>query len=154
MTQSQNPLKIVLAVHHFPPNFKAGAEWRAHRTATWLQRQGHIVKVVCVESIRDTRTSDLRWVDEQYDSLPVRRLFLNWANASDPARWEYDNPWAEAHLTEYLAEEKPDIFHLIGGYLMSAGAIRAAKHQEIPVTLTLTDFWSSLRQRLRRGTST
>jgi glycosyltransferase involved in cell wall biosynthesis len=73
--------------------------------------------------------------------LPVRRLFLNLSNASDPARWEYDNPWIEAHLTEYLAEEKPDIFHLISGYLMTAGAIRAVKCQGIPVTLTLTDFW-------------
>lgn len=134
-------MKIVIAVHHFPPHYTGGAEWRAHRTAKWLQSQGHVVKVICVESIDDTSTNSFRWVDETYDTLTVRRLFLNLADAADPVRWEYDNPWIENHLAEYLAREKPDIFHLISGYLMSGGAIRAANRLKIPVALTLTDFW-------------
>jgi hypothetical protein len=112
MNHSSHHLKIVLTLHHFSPNFKAGAEWRTHRTFTWLQCRGHVVKVAYIESIRDTATSDLRWVDEVYDSLSVHSLFLNLSNAPDPASWDYDNPWVEAHLTEYLAEEKPDTFHL------------------------------------------
>lgn len=134
-------LKIIIAVHHFPPTFKGGAEWRAHRTARWLQSQGHQVKVICVESIDDTATANLRWQDDTFDTIAVRRLFLNLAQAPDPVRWEYDNPWVEAHLAAYLAEEQPDIFHLISGYLMTAGAIKAAKALNIPITLTLTDFW-------------
>jgi glycosyltransferase involved in cell wall biosynthesis len=142
MIESSNqPLKIIIAVHHFPPTFKGGAEWRVHRTARWLQSQGHTVKVICVESIDEPGTADLRWVDDEFDSLGVHRLFLNLPNAPDPAKWEYDNPWIEAHLTQYLAEEKPDIFHMISGYLMTAAAIRAAKSLDIPVVLTLTDFW-------------
>jgi glycosyltransferase involved in cell wall biosynthesis len=86
-------------------------------------------------------TADLRWADEEFDSIGVRRLFLNLSNAPDPARWEYDNPWIETHLNQYLAEEKPDIFHLISGYLMTVAAIKAAKRLDIPVVLTLTDFW-------------
>jgi glycosyltransferase involved in cell wall biosynthesis len=135
------PLKIIIAVHHFPPTFKGGAEWRVHRTARWLQSQGHTVKVICVESIDDPGTANLRWVDDEFDSLGVHRLFLNLPNAPDPVKWEYDDPWIEAHLTQYLAEEKPDIFHMISGYLMTAAAIRAAKSLDIPVVLTLTDFW-------------
>ncbi len=141
MNCANQSLKIIIAVHHFPPSYKGGAEWRAHRTATWLQKQGHTVKVICVESISDSGTTDLRWIDEEFDSLPVRRLFLNLSNAPDQAQWEYDNPWIGAHLSQYLAEEKPDIFHLISGYLMSAAAIKAAKSLAIPVALTLTDFW-------------
>jgi glycosyltransferase involved in cell wall biosynthesis len=135
------PLRIVIAVHHFPPTFKGGAEWRAHRTAQWLQNQGHQVKVICVESIDDEATPTLRWQDETFDTISVRRLFLNLAQAPDPGRWEYDNPWIESHLSQYLAEEKPDVFHLISGYLMTAAAIKAAKALNIPVLLTLTDFW-------------
>lgn len=141
MSDHNHPLKIIIAVHHFPPHFKGGAEWRAYRTAQWLQSRGHTVKVICVESITDSLTPDLRWVDEKFDSLAVRRLFLNLANAPDPIKWEYDNSWIEAHLTSYLADEKPDIFHLISGYLMTAGAIKAAKNQHIPLVVTLTDFW-------------
>ncbi len=136
-----NPLKIVIAVHHFPPTFKGGAEWRAHRTATWLQNQGHRVKVICVEAIDDPNTLGLRWVDEEFDSLSVRRLFLNLANAPDPEKYEYDNLWIEGHLSQYLAENPPDIFHLISGYLMTAGAIKAAKKYHVPLVATLTDFW-------------
>jgi glycosyltransferase involved in cell wall biosynthesis len=144
-------MKILIAVHHFPPTFKGGAEWRAHRTAKWLQDRGHVVRVICVESINDPATADLRWVDETFDSLAVRRLFLNLPNATDLGKWEYDNPWIGAHLAQYLAEEKPDIFHLISGYLMTAAAIRAAKSLEIPVVLTLTDFWFlCLRHTLQR----
>lgn len=141
MSQINQPLKIIIAVHHFPPTFKGGAEWRAHRTAKWLQNQGHRVKVICVEAVDDANTPDLRWVDETFDALPVRRLFLNLPQAPDPLKWEYDNPWIESHLTQYLSEEKPDIFHLISGYLMTAAAIKAAKSQHIPVVATLTDFW-------------
>jgi len=139
--QTKYPLKIILAVHHFPPTFKGGAEWRAHRTAKWLQKQGHNIKVICIESANDANTTDLRWVDEKFGTLKVRRLFLNMPNSPDPIKWEYSNPWIEAHLTQYLAEEKPDIFHLISGYLMTASAITAAKNLDIPVVLTLTDFW-------------
>ncbi len=135
------PLKIVIAVHHFPPTFKGGAEWRAHRTATWLQNQGHRVKVICVEAINDTRTLGLHWVDSEFDGLAVRRLFLNLANAPDPAKYEYDNPLIESHLSQYLADEQPDIFHLISGYLMTAGAIKAVKKLNLPLVMTLTDFW-------------
>lgn len=91
MNQPTHPLKIVLVVHHFLPNFKAGAGWRAHRTATWLQRHGYVVMIVCIESIRDTARSDLRC--------------------------EYNNPWVETRLPQYLAEEKPNIFYFISEYL-------------------------------------
>jgi glycosyltransferase involved in cell wall biosynthesis len=83
----------------------------------------------------------LRWEDEVFQTVPVRRLYLNLNKAPDPDRWEYDNPWIGEHLARFLAEEKPDIFHLISGYLMTAAAINAAKRVGLPTLLTLTDFW-------------
>ncbi|RME97547.1 MAG: glycosyl transferase family 1, partial [Chloroflexi bacterium] len=144
---------IVIAVHHFPPNFKGGAEWRAHRTAKWLQEQGHSVQVICVESVSDSTTSNLRWVDDTFDGLSVRRLYLNLNNAPNRARREYDNPWITEHLTGFLPQLKPDIFHLISGYLMTAGAIKAAKSLGIPVVATLTDFWFLCPRHTLRRTS-
>ena len=43
-------MKIVIAVHHFPPRYTGGAELRAYRTASWLQDHGHEVHVICVEA--------------------------------------------------------------------------------------------------------
>jgi len=44
-------MNILYAVHHFPPKFSGGAELRAQRTATFMQRKGYKVNVVCVEQI-------------------------------------------------------------------------------------------------------
>lgn len=134
-------MKIVIAVHHFPPAFGGGAEWRAYRTAAALQARGHDVRVICVERIDASLDSGVAWEDDIYKGVAVRRLFFNLAAAPDPVRWEYDNPWTGNHLREFLGEYRPDVFHLIGGYLMGAGAIRAANEAGLPTIATLTDYW-------------
>ncbi|MDM8528605.1 glycosyltransferase family 4 protein [Anaerolineales bacterium HSG24] len=137
----QKPLNILIAVHHFPPTFKGGAEWRAHRTAKWMQQQGHTVRVICVDAVDDLDTEQLRYEDQIFDGIPVRRLYLNLQNAPEPATWEYENPWIGDHLNQYLKANKPDLVHLISGYLMTAAAIQQFKAHNLPMVATLTDFW-------------
>jgi glycosyltransferase involved in cell wall biosynthesis len=134
-------MRIVLAVHHFPPKYTAGAELRAYRTAKWLSNNGHDVHIVTVESVLDGPEDGVLWEDDVYNGLLVRRLSFDLTKGDDRFTWEYDNPWISDHLHEYLAQNKPDVFHLIGGYILGAGAIKAAQAHEIPVVVTLTDFW-------------
>jgi glycosyltransferase involved in cell wall biosynthesis len=134
-------MKIVIAVHHFPPRYTGGAEWRAYRTAAALQARDHEVRVVCVECIDAGPDGSVAWEDDFYDGIAVRRLSFNLAAAPDPFRWEYDNPWIGHHLKEFLSEHRPDVFHLISGYLMSGRALRVAHQLDIPTVVTLTDFW-------------
>jgi glycosyltransferase involved in cell wall biosynthesis len=134
-------MRIVIAVHHFPPRYTGGAEWRAYRTAAALQARGHEVRVVCVECIDAGPDGSVAWKDDVYDGIAVRRLSFSLAAAPDPFRWEYDNPWIGHHLQEFLSEHRPDVFHLIGGYLMSGRALRVAHQLNIPTVVTLTDFW-------------
>jgi glycosyltransferase involved in cell wall biosynthesis len=134
-------MKIVMAVHHFPPRYGGGAELRAYRTAVWLQDHGHDMHVVCTEAIDVGDGHRLTFEDDTDDGLSIRRLSFNLSAAPDLFRWSYDNPWIEKHLRDYLAELEPDIFHLIGGYLLGAGALRAAQVLGIPTVVTLTDFW-------------
>lgn len=141
MSDHQNCFNMLILVHHFPPTFKGGAEWRAHRTAQWLQKRGHTVKLICVDAVNDTETESLRYVDDEFDGLSVRRLFLNLSNAPNQIQWEYDNPWIGEHLEQYMADFKPDLVHLISGYLMTASAIKTIKKYQIPLVATLTDFW-------------
>ncbi len=141
MDQKQRQLKVVIAVHHFPPQYTSGAELRAYRTAAWLQAQGHDVRVVCVESIDQGDGRGLSFVDDVYDGLAVRRLSFDLAGAPDPFRWSYDNPWIGEHLRDYLAELAPDLLHLISGYLLSGSVLNTAADLQIPTVLTLTDFW-------------
>lgn len=134
-------MKIVIAVHHFPPRYTGGAELRAYRTASWLRDQGHNVHVVCVEAVDADDRRGLVFEDSVYDGLLVRRLSFNMAAAADPFRWTYDNPWIGTHLCAYLNELAPDLLHLISGYLMSGATLRAAMDLQIPTVVTLTDFW-------------
>jgi len=134
-------MKIVIAVHHFPPHYTSGAELRAYRTATWLRNHGHDTRVICVEAIDTSDRHSLTFEDDVYDDLPVRRLSFDLAAAPDPFRWAYNNPWIGEHLREYLSELAPDLLHLISGYLMSGSTLRVARDLEIPTVLSLTDFW-------------
>jgi GT2 family glycosyltransferase/glycosyltransferase involved in cell wall biosynthesis len=134
-------MKIAMAVHHFPPRYTGGAEWRAYRTAAALQARGHEVCVVCIERVDTGPDGSVAWEDDTYDGIAVRRLSFNLAATPDPFRWEYDNPWIAHHLREFLSKHGPDVFHLIGGYLMSGRALRVAHRLGIPTVVTLTDFW-------------
>ena len=144
-------MKILIAVHHFPPRFQAGAELRAYRTANWMRKHGHDARVVAVERIDQGPHDGVAWQDDDYQGVPVRRLSydLGKAPAARPAdrlQWEYDNPWIERHLAGYLSEWRPDLFHLISGYIMGAGALKAARQAHVPSVVTLVDFWFFCRR--------
>ncbi len=134
-------MRILLAVHHFPPRYTGGAEWRAHRTARALIQRGHTVRVICVERVDDVDAHPLTWQDGDYDGVPVRRLSLNLASSPDLFRWSYDNTWIGEHLGEVIADFKPDVLHLISGYLVSGRALLTAARLSVPSVVTLTDFW-------------
>lgn len=139
-------MRIVLAVHHFPPRYLGGAEWRAYRTAKALQAHGHSVNVICVEYIDRGPAQGVEWRDDVYDQVPVRRLSFNLSAAPDPFRWEYDNIWIGEHLAGFLREQRADVFHLICGYLMTGRAISTAKALGLPTVVSLTDFWFFCRR--------
>jgi glycosyltransferase involved in cell wall biosynthesis len=131
-------MKILYAVHHLPPRYTGGAENRALRTARWIHSHGHSAAIISVEAIDQ---SEPAYVDSVYEKLPTRRLFFDYHTLAAGAAWEYDNPFIEQRIGEMLAEQRPDVFHLISGYLMTAGAIRAAHTAGVPIVITLTDFW-------------
>ncbi len=134
-------MNLLLAVHHFPPRYGGGAEWRAYNTAAALQARGHHVQVICVESIESQAEPDLTWVDEKFDGISVRRLSFNLNRSPDPFRWSYDNAWISDHLRDRMVQDRPDVFHLIGGYLIGGGALNVAAALSVPTIVTLTDFW-------------
>jgi glycosyltransferase involved in cell wall biosynthesis len=134
-------MKIILAVHHFPPRYAAGAELRTLRTASWLRKAGHDASVVCVERISHNEDTVFSWEDDEYEGVPVRRLSFDLDRAPHRFRWQYDNSWIEEHLSGYFEQRKPDVFHMISGYLMGVGALRAAHRLGIPIVITITDFW-------------
>lgn len=133
-------MKILLAVHHFPPRYTNGAEWRAVRTAKALQARGHSVRAVCVERI-DAPDDRQTWEDDVFEGIPVRRLSISRGSGAKRFRWEYDHPWIGEQIRHLIDETHPDIFHLISGYLMTGRVLRESHACGIPSVITLTDFW-------------
>ncbi len=134
-------MHIMLAVHHYPPRYLAGAEKSTQLLAQGLSARGHDVRVVCVEHIDRGPIDGVAYQDEVYEGIHVRRMSFDLSAAPDRDRWEYDNPWIGLHLREYIAQFRPEVFHLIGGYLLSGSALRAAYGAGVPTVVTLTDFW-------------
>ncbi len=134
-------MKVLMAVHHFPPAFGGGAEWRAYRTARGLQQAGHQVQVVCVDSITHGGGQTLKYDETTYDGVAVCRLYFNLAQSPNPFLWSYRNPIIGQHVSDLLDEFGPDVLHLISGYLLSGSTIEAAQSVGVPTVVTLTDFW-------------
>ncbi len=134
-------MRILIAVHHFPPTFGGGAEWRAHRTARGLRQAGHQVQVVCVDSITQGDGQALAHVETIYQGVPVQRLSFNLSQSPAPFLWGYRNPLVGQYVGELLKSFRPHVLHLISGYLMSGSVIEAAQALGVPTVVTLTDFW-------------
>lgn len=133
-------MRLLLAVHHFPPRYTYGAELQAFRTARELVARGHEVLVVCVEEVR-SGSGELRWRDETYQGIPVRRLTLAVPSGPDAARWEYDNPRIEEHVRGLLASMQPDLLHLFSGYLLTGSVLQACLDESVPSVVTPIDYW-------------
>ena len=132
-------MRVLLAVHHFPPRYSAGAELYTYRLARWLIRRGHEAEVVCVERIDARGAGPLRAHADTYEGVPVWRLDLDLRKA--PAEWVFRNEAVMAWAAEHLATYRPDLVHLQSGYLITPSVLEAAIGRGIATAVTLHDYW-------------
>jgi glycosyltransferase involved in cell wall biosynthesis len=132
-------MKVVLAVHHFPPRYRGGAEQNVLGLARNLAARGDEVRVVCVESLREDGGVEVAGADERYQGLPVSRLRVSRAAADFAASYAHAGigEWME----RYLRRERPDIVHLHSGYLLTGAVVDAAARAGVPAVVTLHDYW-------------
>lgn len=139
-TDGDRPLRILIIVHGYPPQQTGGAERRAARTAGVLSRRGHEVRVLTVGSQVDL-PDHLDWDDAEQDGVLVRRIELGFPTDRSGFQASYDNPLSERAVEALLADWRPDLAHLFSGYLMSASIVSAVKRLDIPLVISLTDYW-------------
>jgi glycosyltransferase involved in cell wall biosynthesis len=134
-------MKVLLISNFFPPTHMAGTEKRTLGYSLQLKERGHKVQVLCAGIWEDDLIYWKGHTDEIFQGINVRRINLNWSLAPDPNQFLFRNPNVEEHLRKWLLEVKPDIVHITSCNTLSASVIQAAKAQDLPVVLTLTDFW-------------
>jgi glycosyltransferase involved in cell wall biosynthesis len=134
-------MKVLLITSFFPPEHNAGTEKRTLGYATELLKLGHNVQVLCAGEWEVGKSNWNGFVDETFQNISVRRINLNWKKGPNPNQYLYSNPTVEDNLYEWLSKWKPDVVHITSCLTLSASVIRAVKNRNIPLVLTLTDFW-------------
>lgn len=130
-------MRILLAVHGFPPLQNLGAERAAERIAGWLVSHGHSVEVFTTGEIHQKKTQ-VQTIEQ--DGMLVHRISYNVHDGNEFVNL-YNNPVIGAALKDVLARGHFDLVHLISGYLLGGQVIEVAKGMNIPVVLTLTEYF-------------
>jgi glycosyltransferase involved in cell wall biosynthesis len=131
-------VRILIAVHGFPPTHSAGAERQAERMARWLTHNGHEVEVFAVEKVDDPV---FHVKTDKQDGITLHRLYYDIGAGEDPFRDSYDNPQVGNALRTILSQGRFDVVHLISGYLLGSQVIVTAKEMGFPVVVSPMEFW-------------
>lgn len=131
-------MRILIAVHGFPPTHTAGAERQAERMAQWLTRHGHEVEIFAIESVS---TPGFKVEEGVQDGFPVHRLSYDVKESHDPFRNLYDNPRIGEAVRNILAQKHFDVMHLVSGYMLGGQVVFAARRMDVPVVVSLMEYW-------------
>jgi glycosyltransferase involved in cell wall biosynthesis len=134
-------VKILLAIHHFPPRHTGGVELVTLRAALWLLAHQHEVEIICVEAMDRSDGTEVSVQSDEYEGIPVHRLSFNLAAQGDPFQAAYRNPCIGRWFATHLRTVRPDILHIQSCYLLSASVIDAARQANVPTVVSLHDYW-------------
>lgn len=134
-------MRILLVTHFFPPKHNSGTENYTLGLAQSFVARGHQVQVVCAE---DWQTGNAYWngvTEDNYGGVQVFRLHLNWTKAGNPNQVLYESLPVERWFDQFLCANRPDIVHVTSAYTLGVGVLRSVHRLNIPLVLTLMDFW-------------
>lgn len=138
MTQ---PHRILIVTPHYPPTRLGGTELRARKLAKGMLQRGIDAQVFCVESLTVGLNETCSLASDSYEGIRVHRLALTTSRTPRGFQYSFDNPLIEGVLDKLIEDEQIDLVHLISGYLVTACAVRAAHRHNVPIVVTLTDYW-------------
>jgi len=135
-------MRILLALHQFFPDFRAGTETLARRTAEELQRRGHQVWLLCAgPHAPELPSPALR--REVWQGLSVIRLnpppdATPWAGGIGQS---YRRDALQPCFTALLQDLQPDLLHLFHLRRHTLSLVDAAVTCGVPLLASLTDYW-------------
>jgi glycosyltransferase involved in cell wall biosynthesis len=134
-------MRVVYLVHQYLPDHVGGTELYTHGLARRAVRAGHDVLVLTFRETTSNRPSDFVTRRREHEGVPVVELTHNLGAARNIALAEYDNAEPAAWVARQLAAWKPDVTHVTHAMKFGVGAIDASRDLDVPVVVTLTDFW-------------
>lgn len=128
--------RILLVTHRYPPHHTAGVEQYARQIALALHGRAEVV-VATTRKIISLPTGTIR--RRIADGLPVIEVANNLVYEQIDEAW--NNQKMEAAFATILDETKPDLVHFQHLLNWSAGCLPIARERELPVFVTLHDYW-------------
>jgi len=138
------PLKILHALHGFPPEFKGGTELYVRNLVRALESLGHSSLVLAGSGVR--AASD-RIDREEHEGIPVLRLHRSGFSHEEWRRSR--SPAVESLVAEVLEAERPDVFHIHHWYRLTRTLAAVARRAGVPSVLTFHDLWSTCAKAFR-----
>lgn len=131
-------MEIVLVTHRFLPDSMGGTELYTLNLARRLRDVGHRVSVW---TYAPGNTRDVVAHEGEYSGIPVWRLAFGLEHTDNPMLEEYDNPRVAHFVSQAFDGHRPDLLHVTHFGYLSTSILAVAKQHDIPVVVTLTDFW-------------
>lgn len=135
--------RVLLTVHKFFPDHKAGTEVLTLKVAQELQQRGYQVLVLTADppdiDARHAVGPAIR--DYEYQGVPVRVFGESLRLKGYTFEHEFYHPAIKSHTSELLDEFQPDLLHVFHAQNLSASIIETAVERDIPRVFSATDFW-------------
>lgn len=136
-------MRILVAVHNFPPEFAGGVERHVEELCLSLQAAECEI-LVFAGSARDVEIATLE--NEEWRGIQLRRYRRSGAynNLVD----EHDTD-AEGFFEAVLSDFEPNLVHIHHWHRLSSNLAQLASQQNIPSVISLHDLWTSCAQFFR-----
>jgi glycosyltransferase involved in cell wall biosynthesis/SAM-dependent methyltransferase len=134
-------MNILLVVHQFFPNHYTGTERMVLNLSKQFHRTGHSVTVLTYGLLeKDGFTKEGNCYIKEYVYETVKVISVRHIKMKNEVSFSVFDDDIEQFCDRFLAKEQFDVIHVC--HPMRLGSvIRSAKKRNIPVVLTLTDFW-------------
>jgi len=132
-------MRILLAVHAFPPASTAGVEVYTYRLARALSSRGHDVLVLTAVHDLAAEPYQVRW--REHDGLAVAEVPS--VHLQGTLEATYSDARLETATQGVLERFRPDVVHVQHLLNLSAGLLGQARRVGAAVVLTLHDYWLS-----------
>ncbi|MBY0546287.1 MAG: glycosyltransferase [Candidatus Obscuribacterales bacterium] len=135
--------RVLLTVHKFFPEHKAGTEVLTLKVAQELQHRGYEVQVLTA----DPPDTDARHAvgptsqDYEFQGVKVHSLGESLRLQGYTFEHEFVHPAIGLHAEELIKTFRPDLMHVFHAQNLSASILDAASRQNVPTVFSATDFW-------------
>jgi glycosyltransferase involved in cell wall biosynthesis len=135
--------RVLLTVHKFFPQHRAGTEVLTLKVAQDLQRRGYEVLVVTANppDLDARHPSPTATSDYVYEGVPVHVIEESLRLDGYTFTHEYVHEGIAKHFAGILKSFAPDLVHSFHCQNVSASIIDVSLEAKIPVVFSATDFW-------------